>query len=205
MLTACCHCCLLVSPSRKPNSAPKPGCESRVILQAGKKLSHKFLGKSNLAEPKSALCILLLCVRVMVGPKDVRLCSCCWSHFGARWSAFCPTSWPWEMDVLGPIPVHQILISPGYNNLLIKSWASVPGSESGLCPAKNTESLPELGDFSHPVKSKTHRAATAGKKKRTTLSIHSQGEILPTRQKSAVPGTSFCSLQKVADSCLLIS
>lgn len=70
------------------------------------------------------------------------------------------------MDVLGPIPVHQILISPGYNNLLIKSWASGPGSESGLCPAKNTESLPELGDFSHAVKSKAHQAATAGKKKK---------------------------------------
>jgi len=111
------------------------------------------------------------------------------------------------MDVLGPIPVHQILISPGYNNRLIKSWASGPGSESGLCPAKNTESLPELGDFSHAVKSKAHQAATAGKKKnkrRTSLSIRSQGEIFPTRQKPAVPGTSFCSLQKVADSCLLV-
>ena len=45
---------------------------------------------------------------------------------------------------------------PGYNNLLIKSWANVPGSESGLCCAKNRESVPELGTFSHPVHSKTH-------------------------------------------------
>lgn len=108
----------------------------------------------------------------MVGPKGTwKPRMWCWAataghHFGARWSVSCPASWPWEMDVLGPIPVHQILISPGYNNLLIKSWASGPGSESGLCPAKNTESLPELGDFSHAVKSKAHRAATAGKKKK---------------------------------------
>lgn len=51
------------------------------------------------------------------------------------------------MDVLGPIPVHKKLISPGYDNLLIKSWANVPGSKSGLCPAKNRESVPELGTF----------------------------------------------------------
>lgn len=46
---------------------------------------------------------------------------------------------------------------PGCNNLLIKSWANVPGRESRLCCAKNRESVPELGTFSHPVDSKTHQ------------------------------------------------
>lgn len=44
---------------------------------------------------------------------------------------------------------------PGYTNILIKSWANIPGGRNGLCCAKNNESIPETGTWSHPVHSKT--------------------------------------------------
>jgi len=78
---------------------------------------------------------------------------------------------------------------PGYNNLLIKSWANVPGSESGLCCAKNIESVPELGTFSHPVHSKTHQLQL-----QKTLSPAKCGKVSSPPQRCAViafPGQSL--------------
>lgn len=106
-----------------------------------------------MAEVRNTLCVLLPCAGSWWHqlPKGI-WAGWLWTagaghHFGARESISCPASCPREMDVLGPIPVHKKLISPGYDNLLIKSWANVPGSKSGLCPAKNRESVPELGTF----------------------------------------------------------